>query len=252
MKFFLIIATIGFLIGCASREDKKTTTQVQIDTMDSTVMEDTFRSLPIQRFAGHITYGTQMDTIILNDTATSASFEACYPRVSGKKFPEVHDWIKGYVDRQKHEFLTSRIKGNDSLLRTEVVSVVFSKGERLLSMVMSTVSSAWQTGYYWDHESFNYDLATGRKIELTDYFIMETLEDTLFLNRFLERTVGVSGQKIDIRMYEQPLSTYFSFCDRDGFVVFYFDRHDVFAGIGDMVKMTRKKYIIKHIKPEYR
>jgi hypothetical protein len=96
--------------------------------------------------------------------------------------------------------------------------------------------------------AINYNLKTGKEINLADYFILDRPADSAFLADIICKSVKWQNteEAKSILSYEPIV---FGF-DQEN-VYFFFDRAHILPVAGQ-IGSVRKKYLINHIRPEYR
>ena len=251
MKYFFIqvIAIQSlFFYSCTSTTDSPAAVPVIKDSLLS--RQDTFLTVKLYESSAYIQPGFTMDSVKLENRKTNSSFSAHFPRLSQLEYPLPYQWIKKVVNDNLKWFKQDMAEGLDSLLSGSLNTELLYKDEKILSIVMSESSSAYDRNSDWEHRSINYDIGRKKKIRLNDYFILKTTKDTSFLNYFLDRCVG-GGRDIDIRRFDD-LSESFTFAVDNANVYFFFGRYDAFVGIGDFISIIPKKYFAEHINPDYR
>jgi hypothetical protein len=248
MRDFLVIWVLFIFYSCEQDESTKKETPLILKEYQTPLL-DSFntRNLDIE---SSIRYDILLDTIYIPQNKNHMGISIIYPRLSQDEYPEVSSQIDNLIRRQKKEFYEA-IKGEKTEYDTSlkmyrgwdltIRPMSLYQTEKVVSFGIEKFFGSTGMSSAFEYNVVNYDLLKKKKILLGDYFLLNTLADTIYLKNIISRAISYEFSK----QYLDALN--FSFDDQ--YVYFYFDKYNIFAW---GTRSIKKKYILDHINPEYR
>jgi hypothetical protein len=258
MKYSLIatVAIFSYIfLACKGSKDKPIEKPVTENHLPAT--EDTFQTIDLFKSPAYIQSGTILDSVSYRYPGAKATLFTRYPKLSRKEFPEVITWVKQAIAERHKLYVETQKEWKEEEPEEEVFdefmgTKLFYRDTNLVSVVLDEWITDGMHRSVWSHRSFIYDRKKRKEIEITDYFILQSSADTVFMNHLLSKGVGRrKGEELDIRQFGDSFTGAFSFAADSSNVYFFFDRYSIY-GLGDWITIVPKKYIRDHIKPGYR
>ena len=254
MKYWLIAiaASLSFyLISCKGRNDKPA--QEEKNLRDSLAgRKDTFLTVALPESPSYIQPGIVIDSASFRAWGAKVSLYYRLPDLSKKEFPRAVKWMYGVLNEKQASYMRTQKEPDIDVFDEFLGTKLFYKDNRILSIVLDEWITDGMHRSVWSHHSFNYDIIKAKEISIADYFILQSMADTVFMNDFLKRSIGIQNDsEFDIRKFGDMRDINFSFAVDSANVYFFFDRYGLY-GIGDRITIVPKKYIAEHIRPEYR
>lgn len=251
---YLLIAVLMFsalsFLGCRESNEKPVKKAITKDSLAHA--EDTFQTIRLHESPGYVQHGTIIDSVQYGYRGSKAVFFANFPKLSQKEFPEVNKWVKEFLKEQHGDYIEIRKESDEDMSDRFIGTKLFYKDDKVISLVLDEWETDGMNRSIWTHHSFNYDVKMRKPMNISDYFILQSAADTLFMNHVVSRSVGArKGEELDMRQFGDGFGSSFSFAIDSANIFFFFDRYSV-HGIGDWITIVPKKYIREHIRPEYR
>ena len=241
-----------FTLACKNKN--KTTPDLVIKKDSLQIKPDTFNTQDLDRYPS-LQSDIPLDTINIPANKKHKVFTIAYPKISSKDYPLVNMEINKLI-KSKEKIFYDMVKDDkveyDSLMEDYVGWGMMIRPKSLyqnkkkISFSIETIEGYTGASAGVEYNVLNFNIDKKKQISLKDYFLLNTLSDTIYLEKIIGRAIN---REFSIKKYVGDGEEHINFSFDDAYIYLYFDKYDPLTwGISSI----KKKYILDHINPEYR